>query len=191
MDLLPQKYPAEKEVIRLLLLFGNQRVSVPSKQGEQAEIRVADYVLHEIAQDELEFHHPVYNQIFTELIQRLKEENTSYDRYFTEHPDELVSRTVVDLITSEYDLSKIWKRKENYYETEDMRLKEIVPEAILALKSEKVLQLLKETETELRFAQEQKDEERVQALQIKFMVLNNLKMNLSKGLGDRIIINTL
>ncbi|NTW45152.1 MAG: hypothetical protein HGB14_12165, partial [Anaerolineaceae bacterium] len=114
-----------------------------------------------------------------------------YDRYFTEHPDALIAQTVVDLITSEYDLSKIWKRRENYFETEDMRLKEIVPEAILALKSEKVLQLLQEAEVELRYAQEQNDDNRIQALQIKFMVLNNLKMNLSKGLGDRIIINSL
>jgi hypothetical protein len=129
--------------------------------------------------------------IFTELVHQFKDSSSTYDRYFTEHPDELVAQTVVDLITSEYDLSKIWKRRENFFETEDMRLKEIVPEAILALKSEKVLQLLKETEVELRYAQEQKDETRVQALQIKFMVLNNLKMNLSKGLGDRIIISTL
>jgi hypothetical protein len=70
-----------------------------------------------------------------------------------------------------------------------MRLKEVVPEAILALKNEKVLQLLKETEDELKYAQEQKDDARIQVLQVKLMVLNNLKMNLSKGLGDRTIIN--
>ena len=96
---------------------------------------------------------------------------------------------VVDLITSAYDLSKIWKRYENFFETEEMRLKEIVPEAILAFKNEKVLKLIKETEDDLRYAQEQKNEERMQSLQVKFIVLNNLKMNLSKGLGDRIIVN--
>jgi DNA primase len=190
-EILPKKYPAEKEIIRLLLLFGNQMVAVPASQGDLTDMRVADYVFQEIEQDELEFHHPVYNILFTELVHQLKESSSIYDRYFTQHPDVLVAQTVVDLITSEYDLSKIWKRRENYFETEDMRLKEIVPEAILALKSEKVLQLLKETEIELRYAQEQKDDNRIQALQIKFMVLNNLKMNLSKGLGDRIIINTL
>ncbi len=190
-EILLQKYPAEKEVIRLLLLFGNHMVSIPAAQGDHTDMRVSDYVFHEIEQDELEFHHPVYNLIFTELVHQLKEKSSTYDRYFIEHPDGLVAQTVVDLITSEHDLSKIWKRRENYFETEDMRLKEIVPEAILSLKSEKVLQLLRETEVELRYAQEQKAEDRIQALQVKFMVLNNLKMNLSKGLGDRIIISTL
>jgi hypothetical protein len=69
-----------------------------------------------------------------------------------------------------------------------MRLKEIIPEAILAFKSEKVLKLIKETEEDLRYAQEQKNDDRIQSLQVKFIVLNNLKMNLSKGLGDRIIV---
>jgi hypothetical protein len=152
---------------------------------------VADYVFHEIEQDELEFHHPVLNMIFSEIADQLKNNDFQLEKHFINHPDETVARTVVDLITSAYDLSKIWKRRENYLETEDMRLKETVPEAILALKNEKVLQLLKETEDELRYAQEQKDEARMQSLQVKFMVLNNLKMNLSKGLGDRIILNTL
>ena len=67
-----------------------------------------------------------------------------------------------------------------------MRLKEIVPEAILAFKNEKVLRLIKETEEALRHAQEQKNEERIQTLQVKFIVLNNLKIDLSKGLGERI-----
>jgi DNA primase len=190
-EMLSQKYPAEKEVIRLLLMFGNQQFFVPSTRAESIETRVADYVFHEIEQDELEFHHPVFNMIFSEITDQMKNNDFQLEKHFINHPDEMVARTVVDLITSAYDLSKIWKRRENYLETEDMRLKETVPEAILALKNEKVLQLLKETEDELRYAQEQRDEDRMQALQIKFMVLNNLKMNLSKGLGDRIIINSL
>jgi hypothetical protein len=50
--------------------------------------------------------------------------------------------------------------------------------------------LLKNAEEELRYAQEEKNEERINSLQVKFMVLNTLKINLSKGLGDRIIIST-
>jgi len=190
LEMVPLKYPAEKEVIRLLLVFGNDLVTLPSSADGNNEVRVADYVLHEIEQDELEFHHPVFNLIFTEIAGQLKNNDLKSQKYFITHPDDLISRTVVDLITSKYDLSKIWKRRENYFESEDLRLKEIVPEAILALKNEKVLQLLKDTEEELRYAQEQKDENRMQALQIKIMVLNTLKKSLSRGLGDRIIINT-
>jgi hypothetical protein len=101
------------------------------------------------------------------------------------HSEETLSKTAADLITVAYDLSKIWKRRENYFETEEMKLNETIPEAILAFKNEKVLKLLKEAENDLRYAQEQDDQERIQNLQSKFMILNTLKMSLSKGLGDR------
>jgi len=185
---IPEKYAAEKEVIRLLLLYASHRFTINAGTERDAETTVSDYILHEIEQDELEFYHPVFNRIYHEMLSFRKESGIITDQFFIKHADDTISRTVVDLITSAHDLSRIWKRRENYFETEEMRLKEIVPEAILAFKNEKVLKMIKETEVDLQHAQEQHNEERMQALQVKFIVLNNLKINLSKGLGDRIIV---
>jgi DNA primase len=171
---IPQIYTAEKEIIRLLVLYPENLVKFNAES--ETETSVADYLINEIALDELEFHHPVFNIIYSEIITLKQKHEKITEQFFINHPDNLISKTIVDLITSAYDLSKIWKRFENYFETEEMRLKEIVPEALLAFKSEKVLKLIKETE------------ERMQTLQIKFVVLNNLKMNLAKGLGERIIV---
>jgi DNA primase len=184
-ELIPENYPAEKEVIRLILLFGNQKFTLPQPENSANEMRVVDYLLHEIQQDELEFHHPVFNQIYSEICNQSVNKDFNYQEYFVRHSEETLSKTAADLITVAYDLSKIWKRRENYYETEEMKLNETIPEAILAFKNEKVLKLLKEAENDLRYAQEQDDQERIQNLQSKFMILNTLKMSLSKGLGDR------
>jgi DNA primase len=184
-ELIPENYPAEKEVIRLILLFGNQPFSLPLSENSGTGMRVVDYLLHEIQQDELEFHHPVFNQIYTEICNQSNIKDFNFQEYFVRHSEETLSKTAADLITVAYDLSKIWKRRENYYETEEMKLNETIPEAILAFKNEKVLKLLKEAENDLRYAQEQDDQERIQNLQSKFMILNTLKMSLSKGLGDR------
>jgi DNA primase len=186
-DALPDQYSAEREVMRLLLLYPQQRFTLPSATDPEFETSVSEFILHEIEQDELEFHHPVYSRLFLDISSSIKESGTLSEQHFINSADETLAQTVVDLITSAYDLSKIWRRRENYVETEEMRLKEIVPEAILAFKNEKVLKLIKETETELRHAQEQQNQERIQLLQTKFIVLNNLKINISKGLGDRII----
>jgi|WetSurSiteA1Bulk_404760.scaffolds.fasta_scaffold00188_7 DNA primase len=182
------KYTAEKEVIRLLLLYPDLHFTTRTDNEIESETAVSDYIFHEIEQDELEFHHPVYSRIYEEILKCRKDNVTITEQYFIQHPDESLAKTVIDLITSAYDLSRIWKRRENYFETEEMRLKEIVPEAVLAFKNEKVLRLIKETESDLRNAQEQNHEDRIQSLQVKFIVLNNLKINLSKGLGDRIIV---
>jgi DNA primase len=186
-EAIPQKYIAEKEVIRLMLLYADQLFSIDAEK--EATISVADYLISEIEKDELEFHHPVYTLIYTEMLAMKKNSIPINDQHFIQHPQEHIAKTVIDLITSAYDLSKIWKRYENYFETEELRLKEIVPEALLSFKNEKVLKLIKETEDDLRYAQEQHNDERIQSLQVKFIVLNNLKIVISKGLGDRTIVN--
>jgi DNA primase len=184
-ELIPENYPAEKEVIRLILLFGNQTFSLPRPENSENEVRVVDYLLHEIQQDELEFHHPVFNQIYSEICTQSDNRDFNYQEYFVRHSEEALSKTAVDLITMPYDLSKIWKRRENIFETEEMKLKENIPGAILVFKNEKLLKLFKDVENDLRFAQEQDDQERIQNLQMKFMILNSLKMEISKELGHR------
>jgi DNA primase len=184
-ELIPENYPAEKVVIRLILLFGNQMFSLPQPENSENEMRVVDYLLHEIQQDELEFHHPVLNQIYTEICSQSNNKNFNFQEYFVRHSEEALSKTAVDLITTRHDISKIWKRRENIFETEEMKLKENIPEAILLLKNEKLLILFKNVENDLRYAQEQDDQERIKNLQLKFMILNSLKMEISKELGHR------
>jgi DNA primase len=186
-----EQYSAEKEIIRLLLLHGNKIIPVHTDKDTLQDMLVANYIVNEIERDEIEFHHPVLSRIFDEFksIMLNFSEDQYAEQYFVHHPEEELAKIVVDLITSAYDLSKIWRRFENYYETEEMRLKDIVPEAIMALKNEKVIKLLKETEADLKHAQEQKNEAQIQSLQVKYMVLNSLKKDLSKGLGDRIILS--
>jgi len=184
-----EKYGAEKEVIRLLITYGNHLFTLPGSESIAVEKTCAGYLLSEIEADEIEFHHPIYSRILEEVKQLYHSGKQILEEVFIRHPDETVSRTITDLIATAYDLSRIWKRHESFFETEDMRLREILPAAILALKNEKVLRLIRESETELAFAQEQGLEDKINLLQNKIMVLNNLKINLAKGLGDRIIIS--
>ena len=71
-------------------------------------------------------------------------------------------------------------------QTEEMKLRDIVPEFVMAFKNRKVLALLKETQDEIAAAQKNNEEEKIQLLQQKFIILNELKINFSKNLGDRI-----
>jgi len=189
-----EKYHAEKEIIRLLLLYGNHSFTLRDKQDQPYDISVKDYLIHEISRDELDFHHPVMSQIYAEIMDmtsgdHLEPAASDLEQHFITHPDEIIGKTIVDLITSAHDLSKIWRKFESYFETEEMRLSEIVPEALLSFKHEKVLRLIQEAEHELLHAQQQTDEERIHSVQSRFMILNDLKKSLSKDLGDRIIVS--
>jgi len=185
-----EKYQAEKEVIRLLLVHGNRTFTVNDIDNTLHEVTVKEYFLHEIENDELEFNQPVYHQIFSEFKDYYFRNEVIPEKYFIFHPDNAVSSMVVDLLTSHnYNLSKIWHKFENYVASEDMKLAEIVPEALMAFKIDRVLRMLKETENSLKTAQENNDSENIDALQNKYIILNSLKRELSKGLGERIIIS--
>jgi DNA primase len=177
-------YPHEKELLRILLLYGNEELRLDDDHNPSA----LSYIIEEIESDELEFQHPLYKRIFEEAS-RIVHSGEKFDtQYFTHHQDTDVCRTAVDLTTENYELSSIWRKNEVLAQTEDMKLKEIIPELIMAFKNKKVIDLIKETQESIVVAQKNKDAENLALLQQKFIVLNNLKKNFSKKLGDRIII---
>ena len=184
-----ERYIVEKDITRLLLNFGNNNLTVLNKHNnKEEETTVARYIISEIGADELEFSHPGYKIIYEDIEQHVSNDNPLTEKYFIHHTNEAISRIAVDLLTSAYDLSKIWEKHDNFIETEDMKLKEIVPEAINAFKNKKVLDMIKETQKKLKIAQENKDTDSVSLLQQKFILLNDLKKKLSKDLGFRIIV---
>jgi uncharacterized membrane protein (DUF106 family) len=68
-----------------------------------------------------------------------------------------------------------------------MKLNEIVPQLVMAFKNKKLMDMIRDTQEEIRNAQNDHDAENLSILQQKFVVLNELKKQFSKKLGDRII----
>jgi DNA primase len=180
---------AEKEIIRILLSYGNEILYThTTDESFEQTTTVSEYIIQEILHDELNFSNSIYQNIFDVIRNLSINKQTLEEKYFTQHSDSALSRSVIDLLTSPHNLSKIWKRNETFIETEDLKLKAIVPECLLAFKSKKVQALLKETESLLLKAQQEKNQEEVSLLQQKYMTLTTFKKELSKNLGNRIII---
>lgn len=179
---------AEKEVLRVLLFYGSHILYPRNDNPDSRDITVNEYVITEIQHDELQFSNTAYQKIFNEILSGFEQNNNLDDKYFTQHPDDEISRVAVDLLSNPYQLSKIWKRNDSYIETEDMKLKSVVPESLLAFKSKKVQAMLKETEILLIKAQEEKNIPEMNALQQQYIMLTNFKKELSKSLGNRIIL---
>jgi len=180
----------EREIIRLLLNYGNLEFRSPNvkKDKEETIMSVAEFIVNEIINDELELDNPVYRQIFEEFRQQINGKKHLDERYFINHPDESISTLSADLLSLSYDLSKIWEKRESYVESEDMKLKEIIPETLNAFKNKKIMLAIRETQDLIRNAQEKKNQDDIEILQERFIVLNSLKKKLAKDLGDRIIL---
>ena len=179
---------AERELIRVLLHYGAEILFPQEQDINDHNVTVTEFMIHEIDHDELHFMNVTYRKLFDDVKTNFEKNITPDSKYFIQHPDDTISRLAIDLFSTPHNLSKIWKRNETFIETEDMKLKILVPECLMAFKSKKVQAMLKETEALMLIAQEVKNTEEVMALQQKYITLTNYKKELSKSLGNRIII---
>jgi DNA primase len=180
----------EKEIIRLLLNYGDREFRIPSSEHpkKESQTTVAQFIVNEIANDELEMSHPVFKQIFEEYQHHLIERKPIGQKYFIHHQDKSIRDTSADLLSISYDLSKIWRKHENYIESEEMKLREILPETLTAFKNKRIIMAIKEVQNRIKTAQETDHPEEIEGLQEQFMILSNLKKKLSRDLGDRTIL---
>jgi DNA primase len=179
----------EREIIRLLLNYADKQLfTIEEENGEKHPITVVEFVLSELLNDELTLDHPVYQQIIDEFSYLLSQKKPMTHKYFTNHSDPKISEISARLVAPTYGLSKIWKRHENYLQTEEMKLKEIVPETLTAFKNKRVIKAARLLQIQLTEAQEKNDFNAIMALQERLIFLNSLKRELAKNLGHRTII---
>ncbi len=181
---------AEKEVIRLLLKYGSMEFErkIRGEDGKEEIITVADYIVNEITSDELSFNDAIFARIFGDFRFSSEQGLFQGDKHFIKHEDPDISRISADLLADAHELSRIWRDKQTYVETEEMKLRDIVPDVVLKFKSDKIVARRKEIMTLLEEAVKNNDKERIIYLQTRF---NNLSLALgliSKQLGNRILL---
>ena len=177
------EFPHEKDILSILLRYANEELRLEDKDNPT----VLSYIVNEILSDDLQFQHPVYQLLFNELVLILQSGKSYEEQYFTRHENNEICKTTVDLTTDNYEISTIWRKNEVLRASDDMKLHEIVPQLVMAFKNKKVMDMIRETQEEIRNAQTNNDAENLALLQQKFIVLNELKKQFSKKLGDRII----
>ncbi len=176
----------EKEIIRLLLHYGNNVLYTyqEDKYDEPRNVSVAEYTIHEILNDDLEFKNLVYKQIFQEYLDAINAEKTLDEKHFIYHTEPQISKLAADLLSSSYTLSKIFKKGGAHIETEDMKLKQMVPETIIAYKR-KILEIAqKDASEKLKVAQENNiSTEEMNSIQKEFMQITSVISAISKDRG--------
>jgi DNA primase len=181
-------YYSEKELLRLLLRYGTEVLyRVTDKEtGIESVTTVADYIISQITEDELQFDDPVFAAIFSEITFNVSQGLFPGDMHFVHHPDPAISAIVVDMLTEQYTLSTIWSSRGAYVETEEMKLKEIVPDTVLKFKGDKIKMMQKELRKAIGEALG--DDEKVTALQERYKAMTALQKKISDSLGRRIVL---
>ncbi|MGM0532719.1 MAG: hypothetical protein ACQER7_15330, partial [Bacteroidota bacterium] len=177
----------EKEIIRLLLQYGEEELYTykEDKYSDPKTLTVAQYIIKEILNDELEFKNLIYKQIFEEYLEILNKGAHPEKSHFTYHSDEQISKLAADLLSPAYELSEFFKKKSGVYvETEDMKLKMLVPEAIIAYKRKILEKAQKDKVKEMQQAQKEgQDQEKIGELQQEYQTIAQAINSISKDRG--------
>ena len=181
---------SEKEIIRLLLKFGSVEFerTLNKEDGREEIITIADYIVREIISDELLFDNHVCARTFEDIRFHVEHGLFTGDKQFVKHEDPEISILSADLIADSHELSRIWKEKQSYVETEEMKLKEIVGDVVLKFKSDKIIIKRKEIMQQLVEAVKTNDTEKVLLLQKRYSILSTALGAISRKLGNRILL---
>ena len=176
----------EKLLVRFLLQYGNERLyEIQDEHAGNEYISVAEYVVNEILNDELEFKNLLYRQIFEEVNNIIQKGEVIEIKHFVHHENPSISQLAVDLLSSPYSLSKVHSRKGATVETEDMLLKKNVPKALIEYKR-KILEVAqREKEEQIREVQQvnNDDLEAVNPLMQQYITITSLINTISKERG--------
>lgn len=138
----------EREIIRLLLLFGNETIMFPhtNEAGDQEEtaVKVAHFIFHDISNDEIKFDIPDFQRIFDETGELIRKDIAPEREYFLHHPDNLISTQSINLTLVPYELSNHWAENHIIVIPEHERLLETVSRALLTFKAKKIERMIKE-----------------------------------------------
>lgn len=181
-------YYTEKEVLRLLIRYGSDVLSrvLDKETGTETVTTVADYIISQITEDDLQFDDPVFAAIFSEITFNVSQGLIPGEKHFVHHSNPAISAMAVDMLTDQYTLSRIWSTRGAYVETEEMKLKEIVPDAVLMFKSSKIKMMQKEIRKAM--AEAAGDDDKIAALQERYKVMTSLQKKISSSLGNRIVL---
>lgn len=179
----------ERNIIRYLVRYGDQVLYYlkPDEESDEVPVTVGQYVLDELARDNLKFEHPLYVRLLELFVNNASNPGFVAEHFFGQHPDPQVSRLATDMLADKYVLSK-YHSKTSKVEEESDRLIELVPRVMFEYKNKLLLETIKDKMLELKKANEQNDIPLLEKLMQEIGTLNIIKSQLAKTLGERIIL---
>lgn len=185
-------YEQEKALCWLLLNYGSREVSFrpPEEEpgnkaleteasSEPLEEPIADYIIGELAADELDFSFPPFQKILAQFREHYNaEEPPPAAEVFMRSGDKDLMHIVVDLITQDHELHN-WATKSIHPSDPEASLARFTEEALLRLKEKKISGLIAQLQQEL--AQQEQSEKPPEALQT-LQRLTRLRIEINKEL---------
>jgi len=140
--------PQEKELIRVLIKYGDQEVEFINNLENQDEpqkfsMKVANYIIDSIQADGFILEIPDYRKIYEEYYSFYEKGEIKKEEYFLAHHDPEINQTIFHLFDENHKISD-WSKRSIGIKTEKDHLSITAEKAVFAYKSRKIEIMLKE-----------------------------------------------
>lgn len=135
----------EKQLIRLLLLYSDEIITVyDDEQDQEIQIRVDDFILNELQIEQISFSKETYNEIVKEFGEAREKDTDLTETHFTNHSKNKIASETINLLASPHQLSDNWKKNRIFVKQEEDQLSFLVLTTWLSLKAKYADKHLKE-----------------------------------------------
>jgi DNA primase len=161
----------EKEIIRILLNYGDKEiifeVENADKRMEEVAVKVVNYVVQDILADKLDFENPECSTIFETFVDAVRSDTYPGEQIFINHPDQRIKSLAIDLQTTPYTYSSNWEHRHRIFvSSEEDMLKTIVMEAVYSFKLKKLEKMILANQKQLRDETSRQDADQQRVLQL-------------------------
>ena len=177
-------YAQERLIVQQLIRHGEKNIYKGADNDQ--ELSTAAYVAMDLKADNIAFSTPLFTQILEDLLQHINDDGFIAERYFIAHPNPQISRLAVDLVEEKYQLSKYHSKTQTIVDDSD-RLNEIIPHLLIDYKMSLIEIELKNMLNQLRMPEVTNDPSRSIEVMTRYKQLLELKQQMAKILGDRVI----
>ena len=120
----------EKEILRLLFNYGNKIL-----EFEDEKIKVSEYIMNELQNDNITFSNNFYKQILNEYKQKKLEEGKININHFLHHENSEIQQLSISFVTKKHEISKKWEDMHQIFTGDETKNLEItIEKSILSLK---------------------------------------------------------
>jgi DNA primase len=181
-----------ENLMQVIIRYGEQTLY----QSDTAVIRAGEYIINELRRDSIVVENPLHQLIIDEYIAHYQEPNWMAAKYFQHHPKAEVSQFAVDMLADKYELSRMYSKQmvsENVVKEVDIPsdldiLPELVQRMLLELKYTIVNERIDSMQTMLKEAQKRNDWELIRTILEQQPMLMDIRQQLCKVLGNRVIL---
>ncbi len=180
---LPAGYYQERELVKLLFVYGDTPLTVTyvNEEGQEMEeqMPVAQMIIDDLVNDEIIFNDPVNRKVFQIYDEALNQGTLPNDQFFISHEDPQIAQLAADLLISPYKLDQ-WERHGIFVKKEEDSLKKTVQNALLRYKDQIIDARRKEIQDQLK---EEQDTDNQLILLKNKKHWDDLRVQINKMLG--------